>query len=86
MKRTKTKLRLYDIGACVQYHSVILAAHEKDALEHVATWEQAWHENADLISVNQVEITDIRLPGSSEWTDEAHDRTVSAMKAQSNLK
>lgn len=81
IRRRKPKLKLYEISALVDYHSVILATSEKDALEHVATWEQAWHENADLIAVSDVQITDIRPLKASDWKDEAHDRTCKAANA-----
>lgn len=76
--RRKPNLKLYEISALVAYSSVILAVSEKDALEHVVTWEQAWHENADLIAVSDVEITDVRPLKASDWKDEAHDRTCRA--------
>lgn len=75
IRRRKPKLKLYEISALVDYHSVILAASEKDALAHVATWDRAWHENADLIAVSDVQITDIRPLKAYDWRDEAHDRT-----------
>ena len=77
-RRRKPKLKLYEVSALVNYHSVILAASEKDALEHVATWEQAWHENAALIGVSDVQITDTRPLKASDWKDAAHDRTCKA--------
>jgi hypothetical protein len=43
----KKKAKLYEISAMVNYHTVILATSEKDALEHVSTWENAWNANAD---------------------------------------
>lgn len=77
-RRQNPRLKLYEISALVDYHSVILAVSAEDALKHVSTWEQAWHENADLAAVSDVQITDIRPLKSSDWSDEAHGRTRKA--------
>ena len=76
----RRKLKLYEISALVNCHAVILAVSEKDAMEHVATWERAWTEpeNADLIGVSDVELTDVRPLKASDWRDEAHHRTSKA--------
>ena len=77
-------LQLYEISAIVCYHTVIVAESREAALEHVSTWENAWTEpcNADLISVSDVDVFDVRPMKASadNWQAEAHDRTLGAFK------
>jgi chromosome segregation ATPase len=67
---------LYEVSAIVSYTAVICAVSERDAMEEVETWEQAWHDTADLIEVHDVEITHTRpvLDAKSE----SHDITQAA--------
>jgi hypothetical protein len=61
--------RIYEVSAMVYYTVVVLASSKKQALKHVATWEHAWDANADLISVSDIEVTDVR-PGTADDADE----------------
>lgn len=58
--------KLYEIRAEVSYCVVIAANSEKEALEHVKTWEHAWDSNSDLKGVSTPDIVDIREPTNQE--------------------
>ena len=76
-------MRLYEITATVTYATVIAACSEEDALAHVKTWERAWADpaNADLLSVCDIGVRDVRDMTRSGWEDEAHDITDAANEA-----
>lgn len=82
----RPNVKLYEITALVTYSTVILATSEKDAMEHVETWEQAWTEpsNADMVGVSDVDLLDVRPLKASDWQDEAHDRTLKAANDQAH--
>jgi hypothetical protein len=68
--------KLFEISAMVSYSVVIAAETREAALEHVKTWEHAWDSSSDLIGVSDVEIIDVREPGSQDrdvLEDEAHE-------------
>lgn len=62
-------LNLFEISACVRYGVVIAADSKEQALKHVESWADAWHTNAELIGVIDVDLIDHRY-GTLE---EAHD-------------
>jgi hypothetical protein len=83
MAKSKPKVRLYEISAMVSYHVVVAAISEKDAMEQVSTWEDAWHGNSDNCGVSDVEMFDVRDLHSDDPTlaqaeDEAHEVTSKA--------
>ena len=73
--------RLYEISAMVNWHTVILAVSEADALEHIKTWERSWNDaNADFVGVSDVDVYDVR--DVRDPTD-AHDITAAAAAQRS---
>lgn len=78
------KPKLYEITALVSYSAVIYATSKEDAMEAVSTWENAWHDTADLIGVSDVSVLDVRPLKASDWNDEAHEATPSALAANSS--
>lgn len=79
--KKEPEVKLYEISALVCYHAVIAAISEEDAMKHIETLENAWHDNADLVAVSDVELFEERAIKSSIVTDEAHDLTPAARQA-----
>jgi hypothetical protein len=74
------KLKLYEISASLSCHATILAVSKADALKEVETWEHAWHETGELVSVDDVDMFDVRSLKATDWQDEAHCSTAAARK------
>jgi hypothetical protein len=72
-------VRLYEITALVSYSAVVAAVSREDALEAVKSWENAWHDSADLVGVSDIEVSDVRDRTADDIDDEAHAVTEAAM-------
>ena len=76
----ENEVKLYELTVLVKYHAVIAATSEQDALDHVDSWENAWHDNADLIGVTDLDVCDVR--DATSVVDEAHEVTMKAKSQQ----
>lgn len=74
----RQKVKLHEVDVLIRYSTIIAAVSKEDALKHVATWEQAWHEHADMIEVLEPEVLNVQTCELSEIEEQAHDCTEKA--------
>lgn len=65
--------KLYEITALLRVSTVIAADSEKQAMDRVKEWHEAWRDdqNADLVGVSDIKLFEVR--DANDVEDEAHD-------------